>query len=554
MFDDYTFDEAQEVITALKDEGVASNRAFRSGDHWQDGEAWIGPKPLNGDADRSSVLLEIQRGLVSKNAVAEVTQRHTSAVIGREAAWSFTVRRPLGKVEKLGEGGQVETVDERPDEAEQALIDEAEAFVTEWWDARKVLHVLQRGAKDLTDGRGVLRLFVPKGVLQEQQRDGETVKVVPSAGDLGAALKLIYVHAPNPDEATVLVDDDTQQPVGMYAYTVTDGDTERARIALCYAQPDGMTVVRVVGEKDDPGIPPPSDPFPLNGNLTVFEMKMDALVTAQVRQNQALLNMALTMMGRNVVLGGFLERVFLNAQMPGTWEVVDGKRVFVPGEFYTGAGSTNFLQGTPVDDGEGGEKLATPSVVYKDPVSVETFRDTKAEAYAAILEETHQLHALIAGDAVASGESRKQAMDDFRKSLEPTKAQLDAAGRWVLETALAWAAQFAGTPGRFSELRAVFDCQVDVGDPTADEVRVGIELVKEKVWSRARLQAETGVDDTDAETAAIAAEDERLNPTATIQRERATLNLEADRRNLTGDAAGVAARIEGGAQDLGVTA
>ena len=60
------------------------------------------------------------------------------------------------------------------------------------------------------------------------------------------------------------------------------------------------------------------------------------------------------------------------------------------------------------------------TVNYRDPVPVDTFTQTRQEFRAAILAGVAQTHALISGDATASGESRKQARAEFEASLALT--------------------------------------------------------------------------------------------------------------------------------------
>ena len=227
-----------------------------------------------------------------------------------------------------------------------------------------------------------------------------------------------------------------------------------------------------------------------------------------------LLNLAKTMLARNVVLGGFLERIILNAQLPGEYveDATTKKKTFVPSPLKTGAGTTNVLAGLPVSDATGRVTgYATPTVMYRDPVPVTTFNDTADAAYQGMLEEVHQLHAAIAGDATASGESRRQARADFEASLGATISEVEAAGRWLLETALAMAAAFANQPGRFDSLRATFTCRVDSGPISADEQKETRENVAAGLLSKETGMVRVGIDDTDAEKAKIAAEGETAN-------------------------------------------
>jgi hypothetical protein len=116
------------------------------------------------------------------------------------------------------------------------------------------------------------------------------------------------------------------------------------------------------------------------------------------------------------------------------------------------------------------------------------------------------LHAAIAGDATASGKSRQQAMADFLTSLLETAAEVNALGRWLLETVLSLTALFSGQPGRYDGLRATFDCRLDVGPLDPQDVQQVINLVNNKLLSHETGMARVRVDDVDAEQTRINAE------------------------------------------------
>jgi hypothetical protein len=488
LIDEFTFDEALRVIGELQDGDVEIATAYYDGDHWQDGDAWIGPRPADDDSGADDVLEEIERGLISKNCVKETSERHRDAVIGKEPDWSLTVRRAL-------------KADEQPTEAERALIEEAESALVGWWDKRQSLTEIQDATINLLiGGSGVLRLFVPPTLVSE---NGAIQKLT----SLEEALDVIYPHTPELFQATVYVDSDSQQSVGMYGFNHREGlngEIEQ-RVELHGLNDRRQTIIRLLRGS---GVIAETQPLELMGHLGLFEMRRPALITPQVSQLQALVNMALTMMGRNVVLGGFLERLILNAQLPGEW--IDdpdrpGKKKFQPSPFHVGAGSTNALAGLPIYDASGKQIIGytNPNVIYRDPVSVQTFKETMAEAYGALLDETKQAHALISKDATASGEARKQAASEFVKSLNATKTQIEAAGRWMIETALAMAAQFAGQPGRFAELRAQFQCRVDLGAVSIAEEDSAIRLKDAGIIDLSTAMTRVGIDDPDAEEAKI---------------------------------------------------
>src|SRR5438094_99486 len=97
-FDDFDYQDAVRVL--VEDPKYKEARAFFMGDHWQNGDAWIGPMVDSEDKSHQAVMAEIEEGLVSHPAIEEVTDRHRDAVIGTEPGWNVTVIRPLKEKEK----------------------------------------------------------------------------------------------------------------------------------------------------------------------------------------------------------------------------------------------------------------------------------------------------------------------------------------------------------------------------------------------------------------------------------------------------------------------
>lgn len=479
-FDHWTLQDAQK---ALGNRAIpTAHGKFYQGDHWQGGDGWAGPRPDSAaPAETSFAMAEIERAFVSQNVIQEVIERAASGVTARAPAWSLTPRRVLAD-------------GDAPTAQEAALALEAESALGEWVDAANAADILRETTQALLwAGRAPLRLFVPSGQLQNG--------TVPRA-DLVTSLRRVYLHDELAPEGTgVARDAATQAEVAIHTYV---DENNRAFTELAYLDDAGASVLRVLGV-DGAG----AWALPLGGRLPVYEMRRRPLITESVISLQKLLNLALTMMQRNVIQGGFLERILLNAQLPGRFETgADGTRTFVPDAFYTGAGTTNALVGVTFTDPSGATHLATPSVIYRDPVSVATFRDTKAEAYAGILASAHQLHYAMAGDAGASGESRKTAMADYIVDLLLTKAQVERAWTWMLETALAMASVFAGTPGRYAGLRVACQAQMDAGPISTEMMRVVADLAREELLSRETARSWIGVDDVEAEAARVLAEGE----------------------------------------------
>lgn len=480
-FDSLTLIQIEQQLKTATPAWIAENTALADGDHWLEGKGWIGPRP--GGPQHTEAMAEVARAFVSQNAVAETIDRHVGGVIGREPQWNVTVRRPL-------------VSGEAPTDDEQALIAEAGAALTSWWDERGAHELLQAVCGTLLSaGRAPLRLYVPDG---ERDADGQ----IP-AGDVNESLGRIFIEALAPAQAIVLTNTRTMRLGGVYVYQ--DGATKIAEITAV-DRATGLTELRIARSDQGAGAAPYT--FALGGRLLHHELRRRVLISRQVRQQQQLLNLALTMLGRNVVQGGFLERLLLNAQLPGHYDddptAPNGKKFVPDPNFQVGPGRTNFLHGQEILDEYGQVKgYATPSVVYRDPVPVQTFTDTRDAALSGIYAETHQRHAQISSDATASGESRRQALADFIIDLLRTAPQINRAGRWLLETALSLASVFMGQPGRYDGLRAVFACRLDPGPISADELRLVMDLVAARLLSRETGMLRAGVEDVDAEQSRI---------------------------------------------------
>lgn len=490
-FDNWNFQDAQIAAQLSTDRAgeLDAYRKFADGDHFQDWEGWIGPTPDTSDEDAARVRDEIERGFVSRNVLAEVIGRATNGVLGRNVKYSVTPAR------ELAEG-------ETPTPDEQARINEATALLKEWVTARKLDQEYDTLCENLLiAGIAYQRPFVAPG---EVDADG----VVPS-GDLATSLNRVYVSYPLPGEAVVYTDPRTQQKCSIYLYKemtssrpseLADETGEPDRAELTYLDGD-KTIIRIVGGSDDEAV---DYSYPLGKRLLMSDLRRRPLINPQVVSQQKLLNLALTMKERNVILGGFLERVATNAQMDGHYETqADGTKKFVYDPLPVGAGALTTLTGYILTDAEGNESIANPNMLWRDPVPVSTFLDTERSAYHAILSECNQLHYAMSDDATASGTSRETAMAAYLIDLLQTKQQIDLGWSWLLETALTLAAVLSGEADYFADLKVSAEASVDPGPITADMIRVVIDL-----WREDRLSHKTGltwigVSDPEAEIATL---------------------------------------------------
>lgn len=494
-FRDWVLQDAKEPTKVP--EWVAVNRAFYEGDHWQQGEGNVGPMLLQAEDGYDTYMSEIERTFMSENVIAEIVDRHVMGAVGREISWGLSPRKALAKDAEI------------PD-AIQRKIDAAGAMLTAWWDRDElnVQAMIQEAVKVLLyAGRSPFGLYVPPGLLVGGRVPRGTIEET--------LLERIYLRTPMPEQSTIYINPDTRRRVGIYAYTYQEAD----RAEIVYLDGD-RTVLRVLGAGDAPA-EEYSERF--GRRLPIFEMRRTPLVTAQIRQQQKGLNHAFSMIPRNVTSGGYIEEVMKNVQLPG--EMVkdgDGKERFIPDPQYRGPGTSRNLIGVEKVDAAG-EVIGyeTPDIKWRDPVDTKASESAVMAHYLAILRDADQMHAAIAGDATATGVARVQARAAFVASLRKTVPQVTAAVRWVLETSLAMAEAFAGTPGEYTnDLRVDARCKLDAGPVTPDEQTAISILVDKGLMSKATAMELLGADDADAEASRI--QEEEASNLATMK-ERAEI-------------------------------
>lgn len=459
-------DDAQDLVANPDAEKIQANLDFYYGDHWQDSRAWSGPIPETADASYAEVYDEIERGLNSKNVVKEIVDRASNAVTGRTPVWDVVPNRVV--------------TDESPiTSEEQALIDEAKMLLQNWMESKEYAKYMSKTLRQtLLAGGSSLRLFIPQGYLM-----GGSIQV-----DEANPLKVLEIDAPNPLSATVYTDPDSRESISVYLGQRGEDDTAELSYLV-----DNLTEITVMSKDEEATVQ-----IDLGGRLPMHKMEMPRLVTDQVVSLQKALNLNLTMMQRNSVLGGFLERVILNGQLPGHY---DEEGNFIRDEFNVGAGSVNAINGAPIFDQNTGQitGYTVADVRYNNPVPPDTFLKATDSLYRMILESSDQLHALISGDAAASGESRRQAVASFFSYLRTPKQETDKAGRWICETALAYAGFLRGKAGQFGGLKVTYDSRLDMGAVPAAEIDLLERLVKTRIISIETAREKLGIEQPELE-------------------------------------------------------
>jgi hypothetical protein len=501
------------------------NRLFFEGDHWQDAAQWSGPAPNPSERDAGLALAAIRRSFVSRNCIRETTTREANGVLSREPSWYLTNKAPRGSDEPL-------TAEE------EVLRQQGEALLTDWWDRTNAGEIMSNAAvMALLGKRAALRLYVPPGLLTEDGR-------LPIArGDFESALNSIELEAVAPDEGGVIIDRASKREYGAFLFKTVEG-IQHAEVVFTERQPQlstdkpPETIIRIIegqgntatassyrSSGENTTVLMATDGTALlvdtkfrearmqiGGRLTVFDLCTEQLITEQVRELQRAINKALTMGDHNIEVAGFVERTIFNGQMPGHYEPDpnrSGRQRFVRDDYTTGGGAINFINGIPVYDENGQVKgVANPTMHVRQPTLPDAFEKTERWYYAALLDECHQAHYLLAGSEYVSGESRIQSRAEYVEALRKLKKIVDASGRWLLETLLALGGWLAQQPLYFEPMRATFACRLVPGPATAEGTRSAIELRAAGGLSREGMMERTDIEDIDAEIRRINNEEE----------------------------------------------
>lgn len=463
---------------------------FYFGNHWQDDTGFIGQLPPRSLPGAAQIKADIQAGFVSENVIKEVVKTHIGGILGREPSWSVLPESAKTSADRDRETGDT---------------------LTPWWNKRKGLKDLQKALRvALCEGISVRRVFFPRSL------NGTTV----NARDLAAAMKLIHFETVYADRGGVFTDPDTQADIGIFLYEEHDsnGDVIRNCAELSFLNERGNTVCRVVRDdntSNDYG------PYQLGGHLLIYQLELEPMITEQVQSSQRGVNLAHTQMMRNVNLAGSRERTITNAQPPlprtdkptitsATTKTADGR---FPGTYKTGPNAVNFVMGVPIRDENGEIKGYTnPNVNITEPVSVESFEKTIDKEKEAIYSQCQQRHVLIVDKADTSGRAREVARKEYERSLKESKTELDACGRWQVETGLRLGAQLSNQVSKYKTLRADFNCLIDAGVPDPAFIQQVLEMRKpsgprlQPIISDETARNLCGVEDAAAELARILTE------------------------------------------------
>lgn len=457
---------------------------------------WTGPMLPMGHSRYGEMQLALMKSFNFRNISLEGVEFLADGVGADEADWSL--------VSDLEDGSETPL----PPEVE-ALKEEAEQLLTEWWDHRDVPGTLQTLLHTaIAHGRAPLRFRIPN-----RYRD-DAGKLTLERDPL-RSLDPLHLVLPDVALSGVYVDPDTLERIGITQIFYTTANSWKNEWELTYKDPTGKTILTML---DQGGVPyASSEPLDLAGRLWLLELHYPrGAVTRDVLSNQDALNVALTMLNRNTHFAGFTQMYGIGIDPP----VNAAGEPVVP----AGPGSQTFFQpsvslettatsvnGTPVSTTK---ETAYPGAKYAkldpaDPTAVlEAIRIAETNIYSSL----RQRFVLMDDKATASGRSREVATGSFLRATARYGSKMEHLIRELLELALAVSGIIQGQPGKYAGFRANVTCSQKVFDPSPLQVASDLSLQQAGVISRQTLQTRVGISDPAAEDARILEEAQPPEP------------------------------------------
>lgn len=370
---------------------------YYRGDTWR---FWIGPLPSIKESSCTTVVTELRKVFQRSNKIRECIERHVSSLVGDPFHW-YLLDAQQERAEVPDTEKQLQAWLEWVAESAIASKDSTDP----WWKCVRDMCV---------GGRGYLRLWMPKKFASNPN-----------------PIRRVHLHSPDPK--SVEVDRDEEGFVKSISYRYGENCKEVQTM-------DDRGILTIATFKNEIEIE--SYTLDLGGRWTIYELTAESMISGDVKDAQNNINLAKTMQSRTLIQNGFVERVLMNAQLPGQWVDDDaeptGQR-FVPAAevLEVGPGRTAFIQGAPVYDELGRVSgYANPSINYKDPAPVESFQTSIAGDIEQIYHSMGQGH-LLQGDAQLSGVSRVQMRQDAEVKSQRHEKTIKAAFSGIISAFLA---------------------------------------------------------------------------------------------------------------------
>jgi hypothetical protein len=426
---------------------------------------WVGPRPPKDHNRYVEAMRRLEDVFQSHNVIREAIDHYVAALVGQP--FNFY----LSAADKL-----VEDLSDK----EKKQFDREEKILQDWWDYQGKLGIQSGRGKVLAaaitqmlvTGRGFLRLYEPKRLINQQEKHKKYILHCPELGTISTKR----------DDDDFLYYASYQAKSGLEIYELLDNGKTKI------TDPQGTREVD------------------MGGFLPIFEFRGKALITRSIKQCQDSINKSLTLKDINVDAAGLVSRVMLNAQMPGEW-IMDPNQPngekFVPSDkpLAFGPNQVVYVSGMPIGDPKSPTGYTSPQLLTEQPIDVGVFANGLGISYEVFWLSIGLAHNLSAGDGSLSGRSRETIKGDFTVRLEGISEIIESGISSVFEAV-------KGFLFPESNCKIVCELNLSTGKPLAEERSQAIAEYQSGLRSRTSAMMLVGVGDPDAEVELIQRERE----------------------------------------------
>lgn len=500
-FDNWTYGDCDTAVRDSLPKNFTRLKSFVvDKDHFRGGKEWVGP----GDGATND---SIKKQFVADDFVNTALKNIHDAF--GEAQVNFVAKQQPKKNAEV------------PEEV-QALIDEASALVSDWWDKRHLQELIRTTIHDAAwSSQAGLRMWIPERYLQLV---GAQVQVR-RAQDFAEAASFIHVMVPKPQAATVVTHVRTQDLCSIFLDVMKQDDgTEVQRAEMMFLDPERTTdrgaemIIRIVYGDDRRSV---RGKIKLNGYQMFGLMSFPSILTDPVMDTQSQCNFYRTIITHMGVTSAFRERYLGNVMAQGRRTEYNDGDVIPDGSFIErdpetvklwvvtpqqrtlGSNTTNELVGLPKMDNAEGRNVTgheTPIIYIADPVDPRPYVETAESIRKSGLRMCSQGHLAQTSTAEASGFAYEQSRATFAKDLNARKVPLEGLLRDTLMGFLGLVETITGQPGHFTDfIRPEVNQYVDPGPRSPDSIRIDLESNEAGLLSDETTMSRNGVEDLNGE-------------------------------------------------------
>jgi hypothetical protein len=457
------FRKVEQYLGRIPITELAETEKFLNDDHWQQGEGWIGWMPTPDSPTFEADRLKLEEGFTSKNVCRGIVSRLEGAVFGKEPNWEIV---PLVK-----DGEEVK------DNPNYQYFKDVDRDIMKWWQDKKLHHYLKQFIFNRAAyGKAALRIYIPKGLLNNGRVEGRTFAEV---------LSRISIDVPRYDKAIDAKDTDfgnefTVVELPKVQEEIENIVTERKRVEVSYVDENQKTHIRVMTDNEQDG---PDIVLDLGGNLTTF-IDGDynkALISPSMKSMQKQVNHAKSGEGWALMGINFPETVFLNATMEKEKKVVDGKITTTLKDIFRGVGRWLNLKGIKTQRSDGSEEYNPADVKWRTPADPDKFARVATNNEKDMHGQAGMLYVFLADSEYASGNSKVEAMTDYLILLIDSKTVSDALLVWLLETIIRLVHRFTNKQDLNNAFRVIASTKLTMGKVSNEDKAIMLQELEKGV-------------------------------------------------------------------------